>query len=113
MPPAEDRAGIVARLEQALQAHQDGLGSETVSKRLLRDALTEIRRLERQCQQIAALQGYVQHKSSCRSYFRREFCRHHGGDGGTNGCPDCQGLPRRPECTCGLDALHGIAEREP
>lgn len=44
---AEDH-GIVARLEAALNAHQDGLPIETVDKHLLRDALAEIRRLEQE-----------------------------------------------------------------
>lgn len=52
--------------------------------------------------EITRLQGYVQHKAGCAALTRRDYCRMHGGDGGTNGCPACNNLSVVRACTCKL-----------
>ena len=67
------------------------------------------RALDAQQATIQQLHGYVQHKSECKARVPRDLCRGHGGDGGINGCPVCQGVSRMPPCDCGLDAaLNGF-----
>lgn len=51
------------------------------------------------------LKDYARHDDRCEYLTPRDRCRQHGGDGSINGCPDCQGLPVRRPCTCGLTAL--------